>query len=33
VHHGLGPGSIEPLRGLVKGYCVLGIKPIEEERL
>jgi hypothetical protein len=30
VHHGLGPGSIEPLRGVVKGYCVLGIKPIEK---
>jgi hypothetical protein len=27
---GLGPGQIEPLRGIVKGYCVLGFKPTEE---
>ena len=31
VHHGWGPGQIEPLRGLVKGYCVLALKPIERK--
>ena len=31
VHHGLGPGTIEPLRGVVKGYCVLGLKMIAQK--
>jgi hypothetical protein len=26
VQLGLGPGQVEPLRGLVKGFCVLGLK-------
>ena len=31
VHHGLGPGQIEPLRGIVKGYCILGLKMIAQK--
>ena len=30
LHGGTHPGLIEPLRGIVKGFCVLGLKPIEE---
>ena len=29
MHGGVQPGLIMPLRGIVKGYCVLGIKSIE----
>jgi hypothetical protein len=28
LHGHTTPGLIEPLRGIVKGYCVLGLKPI-----
>jgi hypothetical protein len=30
LHGGTHPGLIEPLCGIVKGFCVLGLKPIEE---